>query len=309
MSLEIILAGGSGFLGNYLGKQLSENGYRIKLVTRNIAAAKKKLSFPCQLINWENTNGLSLAENINGSYAIINLAGASIFEKAWTKSYRDRIVTSRINSTEKLVRAANQVLLKPKVFIQASAVGFYGNRGDDVLDETSSLGNGFLSQVCLEWESRSLALSKQTRTCIFRLGMILGTNGGALAKLMPIYRHHLGIILGDGLQWLSWVHVKDVTRIVMTALKDDRYVGKFNITSPKPVKFESFHKALGDKFGKQVDIKMPRSLIKFAMGERASLVLDSIRALPTAAQTLGFSFLYPSIEQALDDLIKERPSF
>jgi uncharacterized protein (TIGR01777 family) len=232
--------------------------------------------------------------------AIVNLAGEPLAARRWNGAQKMRILESRVGTTRALVDAVNVAQTRPRVLVNASAVGFYGDRGDEALDESAGPGKGFLSKVCQAWEGEAMrAEALGLRVVRLRFGIVLAADGGALARMLPPFRFFIGGPLGNGRQWMSWIHRDDVTGIVLDTLTNDGYRGPVNVTSPQPVTNRDFAKALGAAVARPAVLPAPAPLLRLALGEMADMLLTGQRALPTVAQRLGYNFRYPQLTAAL----------
>jgi uncharacterized protein (TIGR01777 family) len=237
---------------------------------------------------------------------IINLSGENIASKRWSEEKKRSIKESRIKSTKLIVDTLIKGNDKPKLLINASACGIYGNRGDEVLTETSSKGQGFLAEVCSEWEEQAMAAQRLgMRVICLRSGMVVSTTGGALKQFLPIFRLGLGGKIGSGEQYMSWIAIDDLTAIVGKIIEDSSITGPINVVAPFPIKNKDFTKILGHVLRKPAVIPLPAFAAKLAFGDMADeLLLSSQRVIPEKLEKLGYTFLHPSVDQALEYLIE-----
>lgn len=219
----------------------------------------------------------------------------------WTPEIKKEIKESRIRVTSKVVDLINSttVELRPSVFVSATAVGYYGTSETQVFDETSPSGNDYLSQVCREWEGKAVEVDKDVRLALIRIGVVLGKDGGALAKMIPLFMMFAGGPLGNGRQWFSWIHLDDLVNLIYEAIKNPSYKGVINGTAPNPVRLQEMCDQLGQVMGRPSWLPVPDFALKAVLGEGATIVLDGQKVLPTKAKELGFSFKYPYIGDAL----------
>ena len=294
---RILIMGGTGFVGRELGRSLVANGYSVTILSRRPETVAGQLPFPCQILPW--SGGELPQEAVDGCAAVVNLVGEGIADKPWTKARRAAIQNSRTQSVSALVRALAAAQRKPRVVIQASAVGFYGDRGDEVLDEHSKSGSGFLASTCIGWE-RSLDPIEGlgVRLVVLRIGIVLGLTGGALLEILSIYSKGLGAVLGSGKQWVSWIHVDDLVSMVKAAIADEGWHGTYNATAPVPCRQGELSVQVAKAGRYKLLPAVPAFAVRVAMGGRAELVLSSARVLPTAALKLGFKFRFQSIDEA-----------
>ena len=300
---RVLVLGGTGFVGRELGQQLAMQGHKVVLVARHPDRVRGILPFPCELHAWADVNQPIPPAALAGCDAVVNLIGEGIADKPWTKARRQQLLQSRAASVAALSAALRQMPgQRPKVIIQASAIGYFGDRGDEVLTEASQAGKGFLPDVCLAWEAHDLPEVVE-RVVTLRFGLVLGLTGGALPKLLGIYAKGLGAVLGNGRQWVSWIHIDDLVAMIMTAVTDRRWQGHFNGTAPEPCPFKDFNAALAEHGRYSANKTVPAPVLRLAMGGRAALVLDSTRVLPAAAERLGFKFKFQTIGAAFAHLL------
>ncbi len=294
--LRVLVSGSSGFIGKALCRFLVTKGC---LVTRLVRKEKKNV--PCVLWNPETREGK--LEDFEGFDAIIHLAGENLATGMWTSSKKTRILESRKKGTEFFVSLLKQLKSPPKVFLSASAIGYYGSSSFPVTEE-SNAGAGFLSKVCCLWEEASKSLeSFAIRTVHARLGIVISVHGGMLKKILPIFQLGLGGKIGDGKQMISWISLEDVMDSFYHILTKDIVKGPVNIVSPFPVSQETFAKTLAKVLSKPCFFSIPRFLF---LGEKAKeLILSSIEVRPLRLEETGYAFLFPKLEDAFQSTIKE----
>lgn len=308
--MRILITGASGLVGKELGKVLVARGHELVVITRDRSKGGAHLPFPCKVLEWDLVHEPLKSEcELRAVEAVINLAGEPIFSGRWNDSRKRRIYESRVIGTRHLIESLAPES-KPKVFISASAIGFYGSQGDLELTEASPAGDDFLAQVCQDWEGELLALvygdgSGAPRTVALRTGMVLAPGGGALSKMLPLFQRGLGGILGDGRQWWSWIHIDDVVGLIVHALEKDRVSGALNLVSPQPVSNEDFSRTLAKVLGRSLGPRVPEPALWAALGEASSLVLSSQRVLPAAAQQSDYQFHYADLEGALTQICQQ----
>jgi hypothetical protein len=240
---------------------------------------------------------------MEGFHAVVHLGGANISEGRWTPARKAEIRSSRIDTTRVLVDALAALKKKPGVFVCASAIGFYGDRGDEVLTESSPPGHGFLADVCREWEAEAdRATESGLRVVKLRIGFVLGKDGGALAQMAPAFRAFVGGRLGSGRQWMPWIHAADVAELFVYAAENE-ISGVWNATSPNPVSNAEFTRQMGKALRRPAIFPVPPMALKLAFGELGQHMLDSARVIPEAASNAGFPFRYPQLAAALGDLL------
>lgn len=300
--MKVLISGGTGFIGSALSRLLADNGYEVFVLTRSKRASK----FPgVTNVKWDIDDDSSLlSEHINGCVAVVNLAGDNIASGRWSKEKKEKILFSRINSGRKLEKAVLESKNPPKVFVQASAVGFYGECGNEPVTEESPHGKNFLSNVALEWEKSTEKIeSKGVRRIIIRTGMVLG-NGGALSKMLPAFKMGVGGPIGSGRQGVSWIHLDDEIAAIKFLIENEQCKGVFNLTAPSPVTFNRFAKTLGSILGKPAFMRVPAFVMKMLMGQMAQEVLLSGQfALPKRLIESEYHFEHVDIEAALRDIL------
>jgi uncharacterized protein (TIGR01777 family) len=295
-SLPYLLSGASGMLGKSL-QQLLEDCHLpiLQLVRRNPALRNE--------IQWNPAVSPAIQDPraFEGMAAAIHLGGASLAGRRWTKAYKRELVQSRIHSTRELASTLARLRQPPPVFLTASAVGFYGNRGDELLDDTSPGGSGFLAEVCQQWEAAALpAVEAGIRVIHLRLGVVLGPGSGALAAIAPLFRLGLGGRLGSGRQWMSWISLTDAVAAIAFALRTPSIQGPINLTSPNPVTNRQFTLSLAHVLHRPAVLPVPAFVLRLALGEMADeALLSSARAFPSKLTTARFQFKYPVLGHAL----------
>ena len=294
--MRVVVTGGTGFLGRALVAALRGRGDEAVVVSR--APSGARLPSGATAVSWAD-----LASAVDGADAVANLAGETIAQR-WTDAARARIAGSRSEAAERVGAALRSAKRRPAVLANASAVGFYGDRGDEELTEESPAGRGFLAETTLAWEEAARrAAPVGIRLVLLRTGVVLGEEGGALAKMLLPFRLGLGGPLGSGRQWMPWIHRDDLVGLLLAALDDARYEGPVNATAPSPVPMKEFAATLGKVLRRPAIAPAPAFAIRAAMGEMAALVLDGQRVLPAKATALGFRFRFPALEPALRDLL------
>jgi uncharacterized protein (TIGR01777 family) len=307
--MRILLTGGTGFIGSKLALHLYEQGHDLVLVSRDVTRAKRLVTLP---VTWIEGDLMKSELPLNSFKkqkidAVINLAGDSVVGGRWNDDRKRLIRASRIDFAKNLIQSLIKNLDElPKVLISASAIGFYGERGEELLNEDSNQGQGFLPQVCAEWEEAVQSFAN--RKVNLRIGVVLGRDGGALSKMKIPFSTGLGAVIGSGKQWLSWIHLEDVIGAIDLILKNENVKGALNLTSPAPVTNREFSKALGAVFNKRVLVNAPASVVQLGLGEMAATLLDSIRVQPKKLESFGYSFKYSNIQSALKECFSEFPN-
>jgi len=310
--MKLLLIGCSGFIGKELMPRLIKAGHQIILVTRRKISPKpiKMHNHELEIIRLDPSDSVNwsqgpLLKAINNVQAVINLAGEPIGEKRWTQEQCEKISNSRVNTTRSLINAINQAKNKPNILINASAIGSYGTSQEELFNEDSPYGSDFLANLCKEWEDAAYKKSNLTRLVILRIGIVLGSEGGALKKMLPIFKTGLGGPIGSGLQWMSWIHRTDICRIIEESLKTKKFSGVINCVAPEPVQMKDFSKQLGDCLGRPSLLNVPGPILKLLLGDGAKLVLEGQHVKSKKLSKLGFKFKYPELIQALNSIIKK----
>ncbi len=293
--MKILITGGTGFIGSMLARSLYDQNYDITVLSRN----PEKVS----QIGRSGIHALGDLRQLkpNQSYqAIINLAGAPIFDSRWTAARKQLIRNSRIALTEELVNWIGRMEVKPELLISGSAIGYYGNQGDAELTEDSAVRADFPQQLCQDWEQAAAQAGQfGVRVCLIRTGLVIAQGGGLLQRMLLPFRLGLGGRLGDGQQWMSWIHRQDWIAIAQTMIRDTTMRGAYNATAPNPVTNNEFTQTLAACLHRPALLPLPASLLKMLLGEMSGLVLGSQRVLPKRLLDNGFSFGYPDLASAL----------
>ncbi len=299
--MRTLITGATGTIGRALEARLE--GPTV-IVSRDPEAAKTLLPGP-SAYGWDGKADLPEAA-LEGVEAVFHLAGEPVAEGRWTDEKRARIRQSRVDGTRAVVRsiAALPPEKRPKVLVCASAVGFYGSRGDEILTEASAPSAGFLPEVCQAWEDEAWAAEGLgVRVVMLRIGIVLAREGGALAKMLPMFKMGLAGRLGSGEQWMPWIHVEDVVALFVHAARNESLRGPVNAVSPDPVTNADFTRGMARALRRPAFFAAPAAMLKLALGEMADVVLASQRVLPARAVASGFAFAFPSLEDALADLV------
>ena len=291
---RIAITGASGLIGTALVGHLRSEGHTVQRFVRRPVVAPDE-------IQWDPKTGYVDIEALRGVDAVIHLAGVGVGDKRWSKKYKSEILNSRLLGTTAIAHAVNEV--KPQVFISASAIGWYGESGNRSVVETDRVGDDFLAAVCREWEGAA-DLATDVRTVKIRTGLVLDPTGGALGKMLPLFRLGLGGKLGNGKQWWSWITLHDVIRAI-TFLLENKVSGPVNLTSPNPVTNQEFTSALARAMHRPALFPAPAIALKIALGGFSSEILGSKKVIPHALTDAGFTWDYPHITNALTALIQE----
>ncbi|CNH79874.1 MULTISPECIES: TIGR01777 family oxidoreductase [Yersinia] len=299
--MRILITGATGLIGRSLSAFLLSQGHQITALTRNPQRATEVLG--SQVTCWST---LDDKYDLDDFDAVINLAGEPIAEKRWTAQQKEILCQSRWQITEKLATLIKASRQPPAVFISGSAVGFYGDQGQALVTEDEVPHDEFTHQLCERWESLALAAqSTNTRVCLLRTGIVLAPHGGALAKMVPLLRLGLGGPIGDGRQYLPWIHIDDMVHGIHYLLTTEGLSGPFNMVSPYPVHNEQFIATLADVLDRPAVIRTPAAAIRLLLGESAALVLGGQRAVPKRLEEAGFAFRYFELEDALRNVLKK----
>jgi uncharacterized protein (TIGR01777 family) len=297
--MKILISGSHGLVGTALIKSLEPDGHEIYRLVRHYPGSPNE-------IEWSPDRYSIALSLIEGFDAVVHLAGEPIAEGRWTDEKKKRIRESRVKGTKLLSDALANLTQPPKTLISASAVGYYGDRDDEVLTETSAPGNDFLSEVCVEWEqATSHATTMGIRVMNTRFGIILAKNGGALKKMLPPFRMGIGGRIGTGKQWMSWIALDDVVGALKFALTSQSLAGPVNFVTPNPVRNAEFTKTLGNVLSRPTIFPIPAFGVRFAFGEMAdTLLLSSQRVEPSKLQEDGYQFQYSQLAPALSHILK-----
>jgi len=293
--MRTLVTGATGLIGRAL---LNRLGHAVVL-SRDPEHAKRK--FPAALAYaWSPEAGLPPADALDGVEVVFNLAGEPVAEGRWTADKKRRIRDSRVLGTRNLVAGLAALEKRPLALVSVSAVGYYGDRGDEELMETSSAGRGFLAEVCADWEREALSAAELgIRVVCARIGIVLARDGGALAKMLTTFRLGAGGKLGDGRQWMPWIHLDDVIGILLHASQDARIQGAINAVGPRPVTNADFTRALGKAVHRPTFLTVPRTALRLAFGEMGQILTDSQRVLPKVAEQTGYAFQHADLGGAL----------
>lgn len=301
--MKLVLAGATGFIGKSLLQKLVSSGHDVTLLTRY---PEKIKSLPnLKPILWNGRELGNWGEEISGADAVINLTGEPIARKKWTHEIKQDILQSRVFSTNALVQAMQKAEQKPKAFLNASAIGFYGHVDQGIVTEESPAGKGFLAETCLAWEKAALqAEALQIRVVLLRIGIVLEKKGGALSKMLLPFYFFIGGPLGSGKQGFAWIHRDDVIGAIEHALLNPELSGPVNVTGPETLDQKSFCKILGSVLHRPSWLRVPAKILRPALGEMSSLLLEGAKVKPEKLIKTGYTFKYPTAESALRAVLK-----
>ena len=304
--MRLLLLGCTGFVGKELVPALLKEGHELCIISRkNIN--NLKINIPLDKFNFlkidlskkQNWSNENLLNNLKDSDGIINLIGEPIADKKWTDIQKEEIEKSRINSTKYLMETLKKSKINPKVIVNGSAIGFYGTSLTQEFNENSQSGNDFLANLCNKWEEVANGKPFFSRLVIFRIGIVLEAEGGALGKMLPIFKIGLGGPIGDGNQWMSWIHRSDLCGLIIKALVDKQFSGVYNAVAPEPVLMKYFSKTLGRCLKRPDLLPVPGSILKLLLGDGAKLVLEGQKVISIKLQEKIYKFKYPLLEKAI----------
>ncbi len=310
--MRLLLLGCSGFVGRELVPFLLNLGHALTLVSRQrqpfpLLEGDRLRCLrldPADSASWEGTDLCTALAEAEG---VINLAGEPIAERRWSDSQRQRLRESRLRTTASLVRAMADLDTPPKVLINASAIGVYGGSEENRFQEDSPPATDFLGQLCQDWEAAAQAAPSGCRVVALRLGIVLGPDGGALAKMLPVFRAGFGGPVGSGRQWMSWIHRHDLCRLIAAALEDSSFEGIYNAVAPEPVRMADFARTLGEVLGRPSLLPVPAPVLKLMLGDGAAVVLEGQQVLPQRLRDRGFQYDHPDLTSALASATSPTP--
>jgi uncharacterized protein (TIGR01777 family) len=310
--VRLLLLGCSGFVGRELVPFLLELGHELTLVSRRAhpfpQLSSERLNClqfdPADPASWQHDQ---LDAALRGAEGVVNLAGEPIAEQRWTPAHRQQLLDSRVRTTELLVAAMAALDQPPQVLVNGSAVGFYGTSRDGCFTEASGTGADFLAEICQRWEAAAAQVPAACRLVVLRIGIVLGPDGGALGKMLPVFRMGFGGPVGSGRQWMSWIHRHDLCRLIGAALEDSAYSGIYNAVAPNPARMGEFASTLGKALGRPSLLPVPSPILQLLLGDGAQVVLEGQQVVPERLQQQGFSFHYPELSAALAAATSPRP--
>lgn len=297
---HILLTGGTGFIGKELRRLLLQEGHYLTIVTRRPNKYEDEKAKNQQFIAWDG----DLVSAMNEANIVIHLAGENVFSQRWSDEVKKKIYNSRIEGTRALVDAMREAESKPELFISASASGYYGDGGDSIKTENDPAANDFLAKVCVDWEAEAQkATELGVRVANPRIGIVLEKDGGAMEKMIPPFQFFVGGPVGDGKQYMSWIHREDLINALLFPIKNETIEGAYNVCAPEPVTMNLFADVLGDVMNRPVLLRVPKIALQVMYGEGAKPILDSIRMKPKVLQEQGFDFRFDDLEEALADIL------
>jgi uncharacterized protein len=301
--MRVVITGGTGLIGRALAADLAASGREVIVLSR---APERATDLPAgvRAVRWDGRTAQGWGELVGGAEAVVNLAGENLAAGRWTPERRARIRESRLHAGAAVVEAVRAADEKPRVLIQASAVGYYGPHGDEELTETAPPGNDFLARLCLEWEASTAAVEGfGVRRASIRTGIVLSAHGGALPRLLLPFRFFAGGRLGNGRQWYPWIHLADEVAAIRFLIETEAASGPINLTAPHPVTNAALSATIGRVLGRPALLPAPGFALRLALGAMATVVLDGQRVVPARLLTLGFRFRFSDLEAALRDLL------
>lgn len=304
--MKVVIAGGTGWLGSALGRSLASDGHEVVVLSRSSRPARRAPE--ARYVLWDGRTLGEWAGELDGAGAVVNFAGESIARWWWSAQRKQVLRASRIEPTAVLVAAMERATRRPAVLANASAVGYYGDRGDDPLTEEAPSGTDFLARLAADWEeAASRAADLGVRVVRLRIGLVLGPGGGALPALTLPFRLFLGGPLGSGAQWVSWVHLDDVVGLFCLAIERADIAGPMNVTAPEPVPYRELAATIGRGLGRPSWLPVPGLALRVLLGELGGVLLTGQRALPAVAQRHGYPFRQAALEPALRQaLVRDR---
>lgn len=309
--MRVIISGGSGLIGTGLAKELIRRGYQVVILSRN---PQKVVDVPEEVIvaRWDGKTSLGWGHYVDGANAIVNLAGENIagekfFPTRWTEARKEALLMSRLVPGKALVAAIRHAKNKPNVFIQSSAIGYYGTLADEIIDETHPAGDDFLAKVCVAWENSTHEIEDLgVRRVVIRTGVVFSPFGGAFDRLVLPFRFFAGGPLGNGKQFLSWIHLADQVNAICFLIDNRSAQGIYNLTAPEPITNAELARTIGRIAHRPAIVPIPGFLFRLMFGEVATVVLDGQRVIPSRLMQQGFTYKFSSVEAAVTDLLRLR---
>jgi uncharacterized protein (TIGR01777 family) len=301
--MKVIITGGTGLIGSALAKNLVEENHEVIVLSRSPMKAEN-LPPAVQVVEWDAQSAKGWGHLADGADAIVNLAGENLAEGRWTDARKERILSSRVNAGRAVVEAVEGAKNKPQVIIQASGVNYYGPHHGQEIGEDTLAGDDFLAQVCVEWEATTAPVEERgVRRVITRSGPVLSTESGALPRMLLPFKMFVGGPVGSGKQGFSWIHLADEVAAIRFLIDNHAASGPFNLTAPNPVINAQFSQALGKALHRPAVMPVPAFMLKLIYGEMATVILEGQQAVPNRLTELGFTFQFPRVDGALQDLV------
>ncbi|MEW5798124.1 MAG: TIGR01777 family oxidoreductase [Bacteroidota bacterium] len=302
--MKVVISGGTGFIGTYLLRSLVKEPHEIVLLTRLLSRSEKTDAAVVRYVQWKPYLAGKWMDEINGADVVINLVGKNVVEQRWNEKAKQEIYDSRIIPTKLIVDAIGSARSKPSLLISASAVGYYGNRENEIITEESSGGNDFLAYVVREWEGAAYRAEQYgVRVATPRTGLVLAKNGGMIAKMLLPFRLFIGGPIGNGKQYLPWIHIDDVVRGMLFPIENKNFRGVYNLAAPNPVTMKEFAKAFGSVLHRPSWIPVPSFVLRTMFGDGGKVILSGQRALPNKLLSEGFIFSHTEVHDALKQIL------
>jgi len=303
--VRVVVTGGSGMVGRALVRRLIARGHSVRVLTRDEQRARARLPLRCEVATWSPSETTVASILFAGVDAVVNLAGEGIAAGRWNKARKQAVLDSRVEGTRAIVNTIARLPAseRPRVLVSASATGFYGNRRGETLSEDKIAGGGFLADVCRAWEAAARPAEELgVRTVRMRIGIVLDAQGGALARMLPAFRAGLGGRLGNGRQWMSWIHIDDLVSLLLFVIANNDASGAINAVAPTPVTNAAFTRGLASSLRRPALLPLPAAMLRVGLGEMSALLLASQRVAPVVAERLGFVWTYADLRAALSAL-------
>jgi uncharacterized protein (TIGR01777 family) len=303
--MKILITGGTGFIGSHLLRQLSNETHHIIILTRSGSKTTTLNKAIIESFHWDPRTTGAWSKEVDGCDVVINLIGKNVFEQRWNENVKQEILNSRIIPTKLLVEAIGNAKHKPSVLISASAVGFYGDRNDETLTEQSSGGNDFLADVVKQWEGAAYEAEQfGVRVATPRIGLVLEQSGGMIGKMLLPFQLFVGGPIGNGRQFLPWVHMNDVVQGILFPIANKNFHGVYNLVSPHPVSMNEFSKIFGSILHRPSWMPVPDIALRILYGDGAQVILSGQRAVPEKLLVAGYHFSFSELKKALNDIFK-----
>ncbi len=303
--MNVVIAGGSGFLGRALARGLIAGNHRVVVLTRNPEASAGRMpSSPVEFVGWDGKTTGPWAKYIDGSDAVVNLVGESFDARRWSESQKELLIRSRLDATRAVVDAIREAERKPAVLVNISGIGFYGDVPDGEVTEASPPGSDFVARLCVSWEDEAMRAKRfGVRVVLPRPGIVLARDAAALRKLLLPFWFFVGGVVGSGDQWFPWIHLDDLVGILLFALNERSLEGPVIAVAPGPVTMKQFCRTLGKAMRRPSWTKVPASVLRIALGEMATVVLTGQKGIPRKVMDAGYDFEYPLLQPALEAIL------
>ena len=307
--MNILISGGTGFVGRVVVKKLLEKNHKVYVLSRSMDKVREVFGDTCEFVLWPSYKDLPDLSKIEKIDAVLNLSGENIGKGRWTNQLKKEIYNSRVDGTKNLIKALSNAGHKVETFISTSAIGVYGSQRGVVFTESSSHGEGFLAKVCSAWEEAAQEAKKICdRLVVLRVGIVLGKGGGAMEKMLPLFKLGLGGVQGDGQHYMSWIHLQDVARSYVLAVENKNVEGVYNCVAEFAVTNQEFTNNLAAIVRKPAFFKSPAFMIKAAVGEMSTMILQDAHVKADRLKQLKFHYLYPTIQLALKEVVSKEDS-